>query len=126
MGNHEFDYGLPHLLFLEKVANFPIVNANLYIKTYHKRLMQPHLIVNKDGFDILFIGIITEKIMADLAKDQQIASFITLEEASREVGRICNAYKNDDIDLTVLLTHIGFESDQELAGPAASPSGAWT
>ena len=32
LGNHEFDYGLPHLLFLEKMANFPVVNANLYIK----------------------------------------------------------------------------------------------
>ncbi|MEG4506878.1 metallophosphoesterase [Microcoleus sp. F6_B4] len=28
LGNHELDYGLPHLLFLEKMANFPIVNAN--------------------------------------------------------------------------------------------------
>jgi 5'-nucleotidase/UDP-sugar diphosphatase len=115
LGNHEFDYGLPHLLFLEKMANFPIVNANLYIKEYNKRLMRPHIILNKDGFDILFIGIITDKIMADLAKDAQIASFISLEEASREVGKICNAYKNDDIDLTILLTHIGFESDRELA-----------
>jgi 5'-nucleotidase / UDP-sugar diphosphatase len=115
LGNHEFDYGLPHLLFLEKVANFPIVNANLYLKEYHKRLMRPHLIIEKAGFSILFIGIITEKIMADLAKDQQVASFITLSEASEEVGRICNAYKNDDVDLTVLLTHIGFESDKELA-----------
>ena len=31
------------------------------------------------------------------------------------LGKICNAYKNDDIDLTILLTHIGFESDIELA-----------
>jgi len=28
---------------------------------------------------------------------------------------ITNAYKNDDIDLTILLTHIGFESDLQLA-----------
>jgi len=28
LGNHELDYGLEHLLFLEKMANFPIVNAN--------------------------------------------------------------------------------------------------
>jgi 5'-nucleotidase len=42
-GNLEFDYGLPHLLFLEKMANFPIVNANLYIKGYNKRLMNPYL-----------------------------------------------------------------------------------
>jgi len=115
LGNHEFDYGLPHLLFLEKMANFPIVNANLYIKPYHKRLMRPYLIISKAGFDILFVGIITEAVLASLAQDEQIASFISLEEASAEVGRIINAYKNDDIDLTILLTHIGFESDLELA-----------
>ena len=115
LGNHEFDYGLPHLLFLEKVANFPIVNANLYIKKYNKRLMNPYKIIRKDGFDILFTGIITEKVIESLKLDKLIGSFITLEEASREVGKICNAYKNDDIDLTILLTHIGFDSDKELA-----------
>jgi 5'-nucleotidase len=41
LGNHELDYGLPHLLFLEKMANFPIVSANLYVKKYNKRLMTP-------------------------------------------------------------------------------------
>ncbi|MFZ2664215.1 MAG: bifunctional UDP-sugar hydrolase/5'-nucleotidase [Patescibacteria group bacterium] len=115
LGNHEFDYGLPHLLFLEKVANFPIVNANLYVKKYNKRLMQPYKIINKDGFDFLFTGIITEKIMDSLKTDALVGSFISLEEASKEVGKICNAYKNDDIDLTILLTHIGFDSDKELA-----------
>ncbi len=115
LGNHEFDYGLPHLLFLEKMANFPIVNANLYIKKYNKRLMQSHLILKKAGFDILFTGIITEKVMDSLNKDKLISSFVTLEEASHEIEKICDAYKNDDIDLTVILTHIGFESDVELA-----------
>jgi len=115
LGNHEFDYGLPHLLFLEKMANFPIVNANLYIKKYNKRLMQPYIILNKAGFDILFTGIITEKVMDSIKQDKLIGSFVTLEDASREVGKILNAYKNDDIDLTILLTHIGFESDVQLA-----------
>lgn len=115
LGNHEFDYGLPHLLFLEKMANFPIVNANLYISKYNKRLMQPYIILNQAGFDILFTGILTEKVMDALKQDALISSFVTLEEASREVGKITNAYKKDDIDLTILLTHIGFESDIELA-----------
>jgi 5'-nucleotidase/UDP-sugar diphosphatase len=115
LGNHEFDYGLPHLLFLEKMANFPIVNANLYIKQYNKRLMMPYLIIRKAGFDILFTGIITEKVMDVMKQDELIVSFVTLEEASKEVGKITNAYKNDDIDLTILLTHIGYESDLELA-----------
>lgn len=115
LGNHEVDYGLPHLLFLEKMANFPIVNANLYIRKYNRRLMRPYLVLNVAGFDIMFIGIITETVLQSLMMDSQIATFISLEEANREVGKICNAYKNEDIDLTVLLTHIGFDSDKELA-----------
>lgn len=115
LGNHELDYGLPHLLVLEKMANFPIVNANLYIKKYNKRLMNPYVILNVDGFDIMFIGIITEEVIKKLRRDTSIGTFISLEDAAAEVGKICNAYKTEDIDLTVLLTHIGFEEDKKLA-----------
>src|SRR4030065_2471154 len=76
LGNHEFDYGLPHLLFLEKMANFPIVNANLYIRQYNKRLMQPYVIVPKAGFDILFTGIITENVLDSIPQDELISSFV--------------------------------------------------
>lgn len=114
LGNHELDYGLSHLLFLEKMANFPIVNANLYIRQYHKRLMRPYHIINIAGLDVMFIGLITQSILDRLAMDE-VGTFISLEDAAGEVGRICNAYRDQDIDLTVLLTHIGFESDKELA-----------
>ena len=115
LGNHELDYGLPHLLFLEKVATFPIVNANLFIRKYMRRLMRPYIILQKAGLDILVTGIITEKIMDTLRQDNLIGSFVTLEEASQAIGAICNAYKHDDIDLTIVLTHIGLESDIQLA-----------
>ncbi|MDD1757082.1 MAG: 5'-nucleotidase C-terminal domain-containing protein [Methanomassiliicoccales archaeon] len=115
LGNHEFDYGLSHLLFLEKVANFPIVNANLYIKPYSKRLMRPFVVLQKGGMDVMITGIITEKVMDSIRGDNLLSSFVTLEEASQEVGRITNAYKGEDIDLTILLTHIGIDSDVELA-----------
>lgn len=115
LGNHELDYGLPHLLFLEKMAAFPLVNANLYIRKNQRRIMQPYLVLEKAGFDILFTGILTEKVMDALKLDSLIGSFVDIAEAAEEVGRICNTYKNDDIDLTILLTHIGFDSDVELA-----------
>ncbi len=115
LGNHELDYWFPHLLFLEKMANFPIVNANLYIKKYNKRLMNPYLILNVDGFDIMFIGIVTEEVLNALKLDTSISTFVGLENVATEVGKICDAYKNEDIDLTILLTHIGFEQDKKLA-----------
>lgn len=41
IGNHEVDYGVAHLLFIEKLARFPIINANLYIKHTQTRLFTP-------------------------------------------------------------------------------------
>ncbi|MDO4711914.1 MAG: bifunctional UDP-sugar hydrolase/5'-nucleotidase [Peptostreptococcaceae bacterium] len=115
IGNHELDYGLPHLLFIEKCAQFPIINANLFIKTNHARLFSPCKIVKIDGMKVLFIGIITDEVIAQAKKDHLIGSFIGIKEAACEVGRICNSYNRLDIDLTVLLTHIGFEADKALA-----------
>ena len=115
IGNHETDYGVAHLLFLEKCAKFPIINANLYIKSNYARLFQSHIVLNVDGMKILFIGIITEQVMKSTQSEAVIGSFIDVHDAVREVGRICNAYNATDIDLTVLLTHIGFEEDKQLA-----------
>lgn len=115
IGNHETDYGIAHLLFVEKCAKFPIINANLHIKTNNARLFKPYHIIEIDGMKILFIGILTEEVISQTKNDGLIGSFVDIYEASHEVGRICNAYNAIDIDLTVLLTHIGFEEDKALA-----------
>lgn len=114
IGNHEVDYGLAHLLFLERCAQFPIVNANLYIKNPYTRLFSPYTILEIGGMKVMFIGIITNEVMMGIRQDI-LASFVDVESAAAEVGRICNAYRNVDIDFTVLLTHIGFEEDKRLA-----------
>lgn len=123
VGNHELDYGIAHLLFLEKCARFPIINANVYIKTTGTRLFQPYKILKVDGMNILVIGIITEDILAQAKREDLIGAFISTEEAAREVERICNAYRHIDIDFTILLTHIGFEEDKELARLLSEASG---
>ena len=115
LGNHEVDYGLAHLLFVEKCAAFPIINANLYITVNHKRLFRSHIILKVGGMKILFIGILTEEVLNSTRQDEIIGSLVDVQDAAREVGRICNSYRTTDIDFTVLLTHIGFESDKKLA-----------
>ncbi len=116
LGNHEVDYGLAHLLFLEKCAKFPIINSNMYIAQTHTRLFRSHLIVEPvSGMHVLFIGILTEETLSMTKRDPLIGQLINIEEAVDEVGKICNAYRTEDIDLTVLLTHIGIEEDKKLA-----------
>ena len=53
--------------------------------------------------------------MAQARQERLIGSFVDVHEAAAEVGKICNAHKTEDIDFTVLLTHIGFDDDKKLA-----------
>lgn len=115
IGNHETDYGLAHLLFLEKCARFPIINANLFITTNKSRIFKPYFIKEIDGMKILFIGVVTEQVLANTKNEGLIGTFVDIEEAAVEIGKICNTYNAIDIDYTVLLTHIGWEEDHKLA-----------
>ena len=115
LGNHETDYGLTHLLFLERCATFPIVNANIFIKNPNIRLFQSHVFLERNGMNIMFIGIITEDVMGGIRSDHLVSSLIDINAAAEEIGCICDAYRSIDVDLTVLLTHIGFEEDKKLA-----------
>ena len=115
IGNHEIDYGISHLLFLEKCAKFPIINANLHITTNNARLFKSHHIIEIDGMKILFIGVLTDTVVSMARKEAFIGGLVDVCDAVAEVERICNAYNSLDIDCTVLLTHIGFEEDKILA-----------
>ncbi len=115
VGNHEVDYGLAHLLFLEKCARFPIINANLFVTFNNARLFQPYINIDIDGLRILFIGILTDEVIASTKTEKIIGSFVDIEEAAKEVGIICDNYRTKDTDLTILLTHVGIEQDRELA-----------
>ena len=115
IGNHEIDYGIAHLLFLEKCAKFPIINANLHTTINNARLFQSHYVMEIDGMKILFIGILTEAVLPQAKKEALVGDFVDICDAVTEIQRICNAYNALDIDCTVLLTHIGFEEDKLLA-----------
>ena len=116
IGNHEVDYGMAHLLFLEKCATFPLICANLFVTMNNARLFTPYLNVEVDGVRMLFIGILTEEVLATTKGEKVIGTFIDVEQAAREVGIICDNYRTRKTDLTVLITHIGIEADRQLAG----------
>ena len=115
VGNHEVDYGLAHLLFLEKCANFPIINSNMYVTLNESRLFKSHVVLEAGGLKALFIGVLTAEVLSSTRAEALIGTMIDIKEAAEEVRKVTDAYMTPDIDLTVLLTHIGFEQDQQLA-----------
>ena len=115
VGNHEVDYGFAHLLFLEKCAKFPIVNANLFITMNNSRIFTPYVNIEVGGMRVMFIGILTDEVLASTKSEKIIGTFIDLESAAKEVGIICDNYRTVNTDLTILLTHIGYENDIKLA-----------
>ena len=115
VGNHELDYGLTHTLFIEKCADFPIVNSNLFIHYIDKPLYTPYAFIEKGGLKILFTGIITDKIAQNLKKDTYAGDLIDIIEPHTAVENILNEVKDEHADLNILLTHIGIEEDKKLA-----------
>ena len=115
VGNHEVDYGLSHLLFLEKCAGFPIVCSNLYVKELDRRLFFSYADVIRGDVKIRFIGLLTESIADRLRQEELIDSAVSVRPVARELGRILEETAQDPADITILLTHIGIEEDRLLA-----------
>ena len=77
IGNHEVDYGIAHLLFIEKCAKFPIINANLYIKNTQTRLFTPYKIIRMQNYHFQNIESflnISHKTLAQLQKPRSVAT----------------------------------------------------
>lgn len=118
LGNHELDYGISHMLFVSRYADFPIVNANFLVSSNQRHLFRPHAVVKLGDLDVLFIGLITQDILDMTRAEGIVGTFVSVEDAEKEIRRAKERaveVKGFDPDLTVLLTHIGYEADLELA-----------
>ncbi len=118
LGNHELDYGISHMLFVARYANFPIINANFLVRTNNRHLFKAHHTVTLGDLNVLFIGLITETIIEQTKSEGLVGTFVCVEEADQEIRRAlerATVKKGIRPDLTVLLTHIGIDEDIELA-----------
>ena len=116
VGNHEIDYGLSHLLFLEKCADFPIICANLAVRELNRTLFRPWIDLECGGLRVRFIGLLTESISGKIRQEELIDQEVSVRSVFQELSRVMRAVKKEKkADITVLLTHIGIEEDKALA-----------
>ena len=62
---------------------------------------------------------LTEEVLQSTKQEELIGRLIDIHDAADEIRKVTDAYRTVDIDLTILLTHIGFEQDKELAAELA-------
>ena len=117
LGNHELDYGISHMLFAGRYANFDVINANFIIKSNRKHLFNPYYMAEIDGAIVLFIGLLTEDIIDQTRAEGLVGRYVTVADAKDEIRRTYSKLdsKGRKADVVVLLTHIGWEADLELA-----------
>ncbi|MCR4762733.1 MAG: metallophosphoesterase [Lachnospiraceae bacterium] len=115
IGNHEVDYGLSHLLFLEKCAGFPVICANMYIKELNRRLFLPYADVVRAGIRFRFIGLLTESIADRIRQEELVDTAVSVRPAAAELAKVFEETAEDPADVTIVLSHLGIEEDKQLA-----------
>lgn len=121
LGNHEFDYGpdgpareggadpFGALVARLSESTFPVLAANLIDRVTKKPPAWPHLepstIVERGGFRIGLIGVITEDTPGITFPD--VGARLEFTNASAAVAREAVKLRREGVDLVIVLAHIG-------------------
>lgn len=113
LGNHEFDNGIEDLeTRLERIA-CPVVCANLDLSPFRLgELVKPYAVIRKAGRKIGIIGL-TSNLRGNVAAT--ISSRIPQLDNVEQTNRWAEYLKKDKkCDFIILLSHLGYNKDQEL------------
>lgn len=113
LGNHEFDRGPATLRSFIDAARFPVLSANLDLSSDKelKDKVKPWTIVTVSGQRIGIIGAITE----DLPVISSPGKEVKMRPLKASVQKAADELTAQGVNKIVLLTHIGYQQDQELA-----------
>jgi len=105
IGNHEFDYGEEIFSWQKNRAPFPVLSANLFFKGTDHPFAQAHAIIERDGIRIGVIGILGQDAAATAIAPHHIDELDVIDPAEAVARSV--AELRDEVDLIVLLTHMG-------------------
>lgn len=117
LGNHELDYGISHMIFVSRYADFPILNANFRVRKNDRTLFKPSQSFTFGRLRVLFIGLLTKNIVDQTRAEGLVGTFVTVKDAAEEIRNVIETEKakGKKPDITVLMTHTGFDDDVKLA-----------
>ena len=103
IGNHEFEYNWEPLVEIIPRANFPVLNANIFIEKTGELIAQPYAVLEKSGIKIGLIGV-----MGIDAFYNTMAPFhrtgLSIKDPT-ETAQYWADKIRDGVDMIVVLTH---------------------
>lgn len=113
VGNHEFDSGIEDLQNRLARVNCPVVCANLDLSQFELgNYIKPYTILEKNGMKIGVVGLVcnlTEVVSSTVSS--RIPQLDPVESANKYLEYLHN---DEKCDFIIMLTHLGYEEDQEL------------
>lgn len=112
-GNHEFDFGVEHLLKLTKSLDADVVNANFRDLRGGKLMFEPHTIKRYDNVDIAFIGLTTPATVNSVAyttftdENGNIIYSFGEDNFYENAQRCIIEARASGADYVVILSHLG-------------------
>jgi len=107
-GNGEFYDGVANLRARIAQAKFPVLTANVMLKSTGRRLSEPYVILDAGGVKVAILGLCYVRMGHSSARPLQVEKPIAVAKAL--VGEL-----RKRADVVVLLTHLGFLDDIKLA-----------
>lgn len=121
IGNHEFYWGLESFKSQNKIAKFPMLAANFHSTNRKEKLsyIKPYIVLKKAGLKIGIIGISTLEASRVLPKT--ILNNLAFTPPTPVVQGIVDKLRQADVDIIILLTHLGSSQDEDgnISGDAA-------
>ena len=111
LGNHEFDYGQENLNTLRKLANFAVLGANVLSERGQAPIVRTYFTKNIRGIRIHILGLVTDETPLS-THPKNVKSLVfrdPIATAQELLGKL------DAGNLTIALTHLGYEMDKKLA-----------
>lgn len=117
LGNHEFDFGVPHMVELFRHDRLPVINMNLYDVSADTLLFSPYAIRSYGARKVAFIGVVTPESMVSeeysfYDKDGNLLYSLVPDSLVSLLQRTVDRVRAEGAGLVVVLSHLGESSSK--------------